>query len=142
MQDSHSYSIRKGIIRGLHYQKNPMAQARLVRVVSGEIFDVVVDIRKGSPYYGKWISTILSFENKKMLYIPEGFAHGFCTLSEQVNIIYKFTKVYSRQHYTGIVWNDPVIGIDWPIKSPVLSERDCAYPVLDKADNNFIYACV
>jgi len=137
--DYSSLSIKKGVIRGLHYQKSPMEQGKLVGVSSGEIFDVVADIREGSPYYGKWLSIVLSAENKKMLYIPPGFAHGFCTLLDMSVVVYKCTNIYSEGHYRGIIWNDPVIGIDWPIKNPILSEKDSKLPALDKADNNFVY---
>ncbi len=139
VQDCLSLSIKKGVVRGLHYQKGPMAQSKLVSVSSGEIFDVTVDIRKGSPYYGKWLSVVLSAENKRGLYIPAGFAHGFCTLSDMSVVVYKYTSIYSEQHYRGIIWNDTSIGIDWPIKNPILSEKDAKLPVLDKADNNFVY---
>lgn len=138
VQDCFSLSTKKGIIRGLHYQKSPMVQGKLVRVSFGEIFDVAVDIRKSSPYYGKWVNVVLSAENKKALYIPQGFAHGFCTLSETSAVAYKYTQVYSEQHYCGIIWNDPAIGIDWPVKNTILSDKDSRLPTLEKADNNFI----
>jgi len=138
-QDCFSLSEKKGVIRGLHYQKIPMEQGKLVWVSSGEVFDVVVDIRKGSPYYGKWLSIILSEENKRILYIPEGFAHGFCTLLDMSSVVYKCTNIYSEQDYRGIIWKDPAIGIDWPIKNPVISDKDARLPALDKADNNFVY---
>lgn len=139
LQDSLSLSVKKGIIRGMHYQKVPMEQGKLIRVFSGEIFDVAVDIRKGSPYYGKWVSALLSAENKKVLYIPAGFAHGFCVLTDMSAVAYKYTKIYSVEDYRGIIWNDPAIGIDWPIKNPILSDKDSKLPSLEKADNNFIY---
>lgn len=138
-QDCSSLSLKKGTIRGLHYQKAPMEQGKLVRVLSGEIFDVVVDIRNGSPSYGKWLSVILSAENKKMLYVPAGFAHGFCTLLDLSAVVYKCTNIYSQELYRGIIWNDPEIGINWPIKKPILSEKDSKLPTLEEADNNFIY---
>jgi len=138
LQDSQSRSA-KGTVRGLHYQKNPMAQAKLVRAARGEIFDVAVDIRKGSGYYGKWISMVLSAENKKILYIPAGFAHGFCALSEGSELFYKFSNIYSKEHERGIIWDDPQIGIAWPVKKPLLSEKDSGFPVLAGADNNFTY---
>lgn len=139
IHDYFSLSLKKGVIRGLHYQKHPMGLSKLVRVSSGEVFDVAVDIRKGSPYYGRWVGLALSAENQKMLYVPEGFAHGFCTLSDMATVVYKCTNVYSEQHYRGIVWSDPAIGIDWPLKNPVLSDKDSKLPVLEKADNNFTY---
>ena len=138
VQDNHSRSV-KGVLRGLHYQNPPKAQGKLVRVVVGEIFDVAVDIRKGSPYYGKWVGLILSSQNKKMLYIPPGFAHGFCVLSEVAEVIYKTTEEYSPDHEAGIIWNDPEINIDWPIKNPFLSEKDKKWPFLREAWNEFLY---
>lgn len=135
LQSNHTRSIKKGILRGLHYQKNPMAQGKLVRVVIGEIFDVAVDIRKSSPYYGKWVGVIMS--SKNMLYIPPGFAHGFCTLSDVTEVTYQCTNIYSLEDERGIMWNDPNVKIDWPVKNPVLSEKDSNLPTLDKADNNF-----
>jgi len=139
VQDCLSLSVKKGIIRGLHYQKAPMEQGKLVWVSSGEIFDIAVDIRRGSPYYGKWVSVVLSAENKKMLYILPGFAHGFCALSDMSVVLYKYTRVYSEEHYRGILWNDPAIGIDWPVKDPIISDKDAKLPVLEEADNNFVY---
>ena len=111
VQDNHSRSV-KGVLRGLHYQKHPKAQGKLVRVVVGEIFDVAVDIRHGSPTYGQWVGEKLSAENKRMLYIPPGFAHGFCVLSEGAEVLYKTTEEYSPEHDAGIIWNDPKLSID------------------------------
>ncbi len=127
VQDNHSRSV-KGVLRGLHYQKEPMAHGKLVRCIRGEIFDVVVDIRRDSPTFGKWISIVLSEENKRILYIPPGFAHGFQVISEVAEVIYKTTKEYSPAHEAGIVWNDPYLAIPWPIKEPILSERDRRWP--------------
>lgn len=138
VQDNHSRS-RRGVIRGLHYQNPPRAQGKLVRVVVGEIFDVAVDIRKGSPTYGKWVGERLSADNKRMLYIPPGFAHGFCVLSEVAEVVYKVTEEYAPEHEAGIIWNDPAIGISWPIANPIISEKDAAFPVLREAENRFIY---
>jgi dTDP-4-dehydrorhamnose 3,5-epimerase len=138
VQTNHSKS-QKNVLRGLHYQLNPMAQAKLIRVVSGEIFDVAVDLRKGSPYYGKWIGEALSPENKNLLYIPEGFAHGFCTLSELAEVIYYCSNEYAPDFDRGIVFNDPEIGIDWPIKNPILSEKDLKLSKFDEAEKNFEY---
>lgn len=139
MQDNYSRS-QKNVLRGLHYQIPPMEQAKLVRCVKGEVFDVVVDIRKDSPYYGKWIGDYLSEENKSMLYIPSGFAHGFLVLSEEADIVYKASKEYSCQHERGILWKDPSIAIEWPLKGePVLSEKDKKLPVLKEADNIFLF---
>ncbi|OOP55492.1 MAG: dTDP-4-dehydrorhamnose 3,5-epimerase [Candidatus Brocadia carolinensis] len=122
----------KHVLRGLHYQKNPMAQGKIMSVLSGEIFDVAVDIRQGSPYYRKWVGEILSSENMKMLYIPEGFAHGFCVLSEKAEITYHCTNIYSPELERGILWNDPDLAIPWPLKSPILSEKDARFPLLKK----------
>lgn len=138
VQDNHSRS-RKGVLRGLHYQNPPRAQGKLVRAVSGEIFDVAVDIRKGSPTYGRWVGVNLSEENMRMLYIPPGFAHGFLTLSDMADVMYKTTDEYSPEHEAGIIWNDPEIGIKWPLDEPVLSPRDARWPPLSDAVNGFIY---
>ncbi len=129
VQDNHSRSV-KGVLRGLHYQRAPKAQGKLVRVVVGEIFDVGVDIRKGSPTYGKWVGERLSAENKRMLYIPPGFAHGFCVLSKVAEVLYKTTEEYAPEYDAGIRWNDPEIGIRWPIEHPILSQKDAALPRL------------
>jgi dTDP-4-dehydrorhamnose 3,5-epimerase len=138
VQANHSRSAR-GVLRGLHYQKRPRAQAKLLTVVTGEIFDVAVDIRVGSPTYGAWVSQVLSAENHHLLYVPPGFAHGFCVLSESTDLIYQVTEEYSREHERGILWNDPEIGIKWPVQNPELSARDMAQPRLREADNNFVY---
>jgi dTDP-4-dehydrorhamnose 3,5-epimerase len=132
IQDNYSCSI-KGVLRGLHYQRYPKAQGKLVQVIRGVIFDVAVDIRKGSPTYGKWVGLTLSAENKQMLYIPPDFAHGFCTLSEKADVIYKVTEEYAPGHDTGIIWNDPEIGIHWPIEQPIISVRDAMFPSLKEA---------
>ncbi|MCC7211468.1 MAG: dTDP-4-dehydrorhamnose 3,5-epimerase [Candidatus Brocadia sp.] len=129
----------KYVLRGLHYQKNPMAQGKIMRVLSGEIFDVAVDIRQGSPSYRKWVGEILSSEKMNMLYIPEGFAHGFCVLSEIAEICYQCTNTYSPEHERGILWNDPEVAIPWPLNNPILSEKDAHFPFLKDTDNNFIY---
>lgn len=131
-QDNHSRSLR-GVLRGLHYQKAPHAQGKLVRAVVGEVFDVAVDIRKGSRTYGKWVGEILSAENRRMLYVPAGFAHGFCVLSEVAEVFYKSTREYAPDSDAGIIWNDPDIGIQWPIDKPLLSEKDAALPRLRQA---------
>ncbi len=138
VQDNYSRSAH-AVLRGLHYQTEPAAQGKLVMVVSGEIFDVAVDIRDGSPTYGKWASAVLSAENHRLLYVPPGFAHGFCVLSSTADVLYKVTGEYSAAHERGILWNDPQIGIDWPITQPELSERDKMLPLLQQADNNFRY---
>lgn len=138
VQDNHSTS-KKDVLRGLHYQLNPRAQGKLVRAARGSIHDVALDIRKGSPHYGKWVACVLSEENKKLLYVPPGFAHGFCVLTDTAEVIYKVTDIYSPEHNRGIIWNDPDIGIDWPVKEPILSSNDEKYPLLKDADNNFLY---
>jgi len=134
VQDNFSHSIR-GVIRGLHFQKTPKAQAKLVSVLKGEIFDAVVDIRKNSPTYGKWVSEILSENNHKLLYIPEGFAHGFCVLSEEADVLYKVSNEYSPEHEDGIIWNDPKLNIDWPISKPIVSSNDSKLPLFENLEN-------
>ncbi len=138
VQENHSQSSA-GALRGLHYQNIPMAQGKLIRVIRGEIFDVLVDLRRGAPTYGKWIAVRLSEENKHILYVAPWFAHGFCVLGETAEVLYKTTAEYSPSHEAGIVWNDPNLAIDWPIESPVLSDRDREWPPLSEADNSFVY---
>jgi len=128
IQDNHSHS-QQGTLRGLHYQLSH-AQGKLVYAVTGEIFDVAVDIRKGSPTFGQWVGVTLSAENKHQVYVPEGFAHGFCVLSETADVMYKCTDVYSPEDEGGILWSDPEIGIEWPVSDPILSEKDSRYPKL------------
>ena len=124
VQDNHSKSA-KGVLRGLHYQLPPKAQGKLVRVVAGEVFDVAVDIRKASPTFGQWVGATLSGDNKHQLWIPPGLAHGFLVLSESAEFLYKTTDYYAPELERGIVWNDPDLGIQWPIKSaPLLSGKD------------------
>jgi dTDP-4-dehydrorhamnose 3,5-epimerase len=130
---------KRGVLRGLHYQKHPKAQGKIVSVVRGEIFDVAVDIRQGSPTFGKWVGHHLSSQEKNMLYMPIGFAHGFCVVSEEAEIVYFCTNEYAKDHEGGIIWNDPAVGITWPVKEPLLSAKDMAFPLLEKADNNFQY---
>lgn len=128
VQDNHSHS-KRGTLRGLHYQlKSP--QGKLIYVVSGSIFDVAVDIRKGSPHFGKWVGVSLSAENRRQLFVPRGFAHGFCVLSDQVDVIYKCTDFYAPDDEYGIFWSDGDLGVDWPIGDPVLSEKDNRNPKL------------
>jgi len=141
VQDNHSRS-QKGVLRGLHYQLKPMEQGKLVRCVKGRIWDVAVDIRKGSPWYGKWVAVELSEENKLMLWVPPGFAHGFVALEDGTEVIYKVTKEYAPELDRGIIWNDPDLAIDWPIKNPILSEKDKNLPKLREAENNFEYGGV
>ena len=130
VQENQSFSSRQGIVRGLHFQVPPMAQAKLVRVVQGEILDVFVDIRKDSATFGQWDAIQLSAENCKSVFIPHGFAHGFATLSEDVIVQYKVDNYYSPEHDRGIRWNDPDLGIDWQITEPILSEKDGKLPFL------------
>ena len=125
VQDNHSKSV-KGVLRGLHYQLTPKAQGKLVRVIQGEVFDVAVDIRRSSPTFGKWAGEIISSENKKQLWIPEGFAHGFLTLSDTAEFLYKTTDFYSPEHEQSILWDDETIGIDWPMKEVSMSSKDKA----------------
>lgn len=136
-QDNFSYSV-KNVIRGLHYQKNPHAQAKLVTAIKGKIFDVAVDIRKSSATYGKWVGEILSDENHRSLYVPEGFAHGFCVLSEEAQVLYKVNNEYSPEDERGIIWNDSTINISWPVDTPIISGKDSKLPSLKKSDNNFM----
>ncbi len=138
VQDNYSKSFR-GVLRGLHFQKNPNAQGKLVQCVKGKIFDVAVDIRKGSPTFGHCVSVELSEENNLMLYVPSAFAHGFVVLSETADVIYKCTREYSQKDDGGIIWNDPDININWPVKNPILSEKDKKLPALRNADINFEY---
>ncbi len=123
VQDNHSRSVRH-TIRGLHFQLPPAAQVKLLRVVRGAVWDVAVDIRKGSPTFGQWVGVELSEDNFRQLYIPEGFAHGFCVLSDVADVLYKTSDFYSPRHEQGVRWNDPAIGVRWPTDEPILSERD------------------
>lgn len=135
VQDNHSRSA-KGVLRGLHYQLNPYAQGKLVRCIRGAVFDVAVDVRRESPYFGQWVGVELSEENNRQLWIPPGFAHGFLTLSETADFLYKTTNYYMPSHERAIAWNDVRIGIAWPDvgAQPVLSAKDAVAPVLDAAD--------
>ena len=136
VQDNQSLST-KNVLRGLHYQLPPFAQAKLIRCLKGKIFDVAVDIRQSSPTFGKWVGVELSEENKKMLYIPEGFAHGFLTLSEIAEIHYKITSEYAPDSERAIIWDDKNISINWPVKdtqSIILSDKDITNPILKKAE--------
>ena len=128
VQDNLSHSVR-GILRGLHYQlKYP--QAKLIQVIKGAIFDVAVDIQRGSPYFGQWTGVHVSDENRRQIFVPKGFAHGFCVLSETADVIYKCTDFYMPDDDEGILWSDPGIGINWPIADPLLSDKDSQYPCL------------
>lgn len=133
---NHSRST-KGVLRGLHFQKPPHAQAKLIRCIIGEIFDVAVDLRKNSPTYGKWVSAIISAENKKMFYVPEGFAHGIATLSDVAEIVYLQGAEYNVESEGGLMWNDPTVGVMWPISDPILSEKDKIQPSLADTDSGY-----
>ena len=141
VQDNHSLSAEKGVVRGLHFQIAPHAQGKLVRVAQGAIFDVAVDIRHGSPTFGRHVSTVLSSDNWDQLWIPEGFAHGFCTLEPNTEVLYKTTGYYSLESSRGIAWNDSRLGIAWPIPAQdmVLSEADRNWPSLDELSPMFQY---
>ncbi len=139
VQDNRSYSAAKGTLRGIHFQKNPMAQTKLISCTRGKILDVAVDLRKGSPTYLKWVSVELSEENKLMLYIPKGFGHGFVTLTEDVEVLYKVDEFYSRENDRSIKFNDEEIGVNWGIDSPVLSEKDLNAPLLKDSDVDFVF---
>lgn len=130
IQDNHSCSNEVGVLRGLHFQKPPFAQSKLIRVTQGRIFDVAVDLRKNSPTFGKWLGFELGAENFEMLFVPAGFAHGFCTLEPQTHVQYKVDALYSPLHDSGIIWNDPDIAVNWPVSDPVLSKKDAELPRL------------
>jgi dTDP-4-dehydrorhamnose 3,5-epimerase len=141
IQENQSMSAPRGVLRGLHFQTPPMAQAKLVRVVAGSILDVAVDIRSGSPTYGKHVAVVLSAAEGNQLLIPEGFAHGFCTLEPDCTVIYKVNRYYSAPNDGGMLWNDPALGIDWRLGSsePVLSDKDRRHPSLADLPRYFSY---
>ncbi len=140
VQDNQSFSAQRGTLRGLHFQLAPKAQAKLIRVLRGAVLDVAVDLRKESPTYKQWFAVELSAENKKMLFIPRGFAHGFKTLTDDVEFCYKVDNLYSPEHDRGIRFDDPSIGVDWGEVNPeLLSAKDRTAPTLDESDCNFIY---
>ncbi len=141
VQDNQSMSAEVGTVRGLHFQLDPKAQGKLVRCVAGALADVAVDIRKGSPTYGQYVSVELTAENGKQLWVPPGFAHGFCTLAPNTEISYKVTNYYSAEHDRGLLWNDPSIGIDWPVEAAkaVLSDKDIKQPGLSSLPEAFNY---
>lgn len=139
MQDNQSFSVQRGTLRGLHFQNNPSAQTKLVRCIRGSILDVAVDIRRGSPAYGKWVSVELSADNFRQLYIPQGFAHGFITLSDDVEVQYKVDAYYAPECDRGIRYDDPSIGVVWGDVVPILSAKDEQAPLLQDCDCNFIY---
>ncbi|NKB72067.1 MAG: dTDP-4-dehydrorhamnose 3,5-epimerase [Candidatus Latescibacteria bacterium] len=138
VQTNYSRSTQ-GVLRGLHYQKNPAAQGKLVMVTAGQIFDVGVDIRRGSPTYGRWAGVVLSAADHRMLYLPPGFAHGFCVLSEQADFVYQMTAEYDPQCDSGIIWNDADIGVEWPLQAPLVSAKDAELPTLAEADHDFVW---
>lgn len=137
VQDNHSFSAVKGTLRGLHFQKGSSSQAKLVRCVRGAVFDVAVDLRKNSKTYKKWVGCILSEENKKQFLIPRGFAHGFLTLTDNVEFVYKADNYYDPQADRNIIWNDEEINVDWGIENPILSEKDKKAPKLSESDVDF-----
>ena len=137
VQDNQSLSISPGVLRGLHFQIPPFGQDKLVRVTRGSVADVAVDVRAGSPTFGDYFCAELSAENWKQLFIPVGFAHGFCTLSANTEFLYKVSGTYSRDHERGIVWNDCDLGIDWPVTDPVISEKDQKLPALKELPDFF-----
>ncbi len=138
VQDNHSRSVQ-GTLRGLHYQAHP-GQAKLVRVVLGEVYDVAVDIRHGSPTFGQWVGVTLSAENKRQLYVPVGLAHGFCVTSPTADFLYKVSSYYDAAQERGIAWDDPDLAIDWPVQAPILSARDRTHPRLAEAPIAFRWA--
>lgn len=139
VQDNRSFSAAKGTLRGIHFQKNPSAQTKLICCTKGKILDVAVDLRKDSPTYLKWVSYELTEENKYMLYIPKGFGHGFLTLTENVEVLYKVDEYYDSKNDRSIKYNDEKIGINWGVDSPVLSQKDLSAPSLDESDADFVY---
>lgn len=139
VQDNESVSS-KNVLRGLHYQLEPESQAKIINCIEGKIYDVAVDIRRDSPYFKRWIKRELSGSNAEALYIPPGFAHGFLVLSDSARVIYKVSREYSPEHERGIIWNDPEIGVEWPLEDPpILSQKDASLPPLNEAENNFNY---
>ena len=139
VQDNLSYTAQKGTLRGLHFQNDPAAQCKLVRAARGALLDVVVDLRGGSPTYLKWISVELSEENRLMLFVPRGFAHGFVTLTDSVEFSYKVDNLYAPKQERGIRFDDPSIGVEWGIEEPILNERDKNAPLVKDSDCNFVY---
>ena len=140
VQDNQSFTAQKGTLRGIHFQNAPYAQAKLVRVTRGAVLDMAVDLRKGSPTYRQWVAVELSAENKRMLFIPRGFGHGFRTLTDDVEFCYKVDNLYSRECDRGIRFNDPAIGVEWgEVIEELLSQKDQTSPLLADSDCNFVY---
>lgn len=139
VQDNHSFSAQKGILRGLHFQKGNAAQAKLVRCTRGAVLDVAVDMREGSPTYKKWEAVELSAENHRQFMVPRGFIHGFLTLTDDVEFLYKTDNFYNKEADRNIIWNDPELGIDWGILNPILSDKDVKAPMLKDSDIDFKY---
>ncbi|WP_405154083.1 dTDP-4-dehydrorhamnose 3,5-epimerase [Paenibacillus sp. FSL K6-0108] len=137
IQDNQSLSAQPGVLRGLHYQLSPKSQTKLIRVISGAIYDVIVDIRHSSPTFGEWEGFILSEHNHRQLLVPKGFAHGFCTLVPNTQVLYKVDEYYSPENDRGILWSDSALGIDWPTSNPTLSDKDQRHPLLKDAEINF-----
>jgi len=137
VQDNHSYSAQKGTLRGLHFQNGDAAQAKLVRCTKGAVLDVAVDLRKGSSTYKKWVAIELSAENKRQLLIPRGFAHGFVTLTDDVEFLYKADNFYNQPAERSILWNDPELSIDWGVENPIIAEKDAKAPLLKDSDVEF-----
>lgn len=141
VQDNHSLSASKGVVRGLHFQIAPFAQAKLLRVTAGSMFDVAVDIRRGSPSFGRHIAVVLSATEWNQIFIPEGFAHGYCTLEPNTEVIYKVSAYYSPAHDRGLLWNDPALDIAWPVSAndAMVSDKDRIHPVLSRLPRYFRY---
>ncbi len=139
VQDNHSFTLKKGTIRGIHFQNDPTSQIKLVRCTRGRVLDFAVDLRKNSPTYKKWVSVELSETNHKQIWIPHGFGHAFITLEDNCEVLYKVTEFYSPADDRAIAWNDPEINLPWPIKDPIVSIKDINAPTLEKSDVNFIY---
>jgi dTDP-4-dehydrorhamnose 3,5-epimerase len=141
VQDNHSLSVSKGVVRGLHFQIAPFAQAKLLRVTAGSILDVAVDIRCGSPSYGRHVAVVLSATDWNQIFIPDGFAHGYCTLEPNTEVLYKVNTYYSPEHDRGLLWNDPALGIPWPVSADeaLVSDRDRKHPVLSRLPQHFRY---
>jgi len=137
LQDNHSMSTNKGVLRGIHFQKPPHAQAKLVRVVKGSVYDVIVDLRKNSPTYGQWEGYTLTADNFLMLFVPQGFGHAFCTLEDKTEFLYKVDEFYSPECDAGIIWNDSNLNINWPVREPILSEKDGALPKFSEFESPF-----